>query len=93
MVFTWIWESFLFKKKKWISILLRGIAFSFGSFYKFNIWTETLYIFVVVQFDVTFPALACSLLSVDAMDISGEQHYDIVCLLRFDLLVEFINNA
>ncbi|XP_042514902.1 endoplasmic reticulum-Golgi intermediate compartment protein 3-like [Macadamia integrifolia] len=30
-----------------------------------------------VNFDVTFPALACSLLSVDAMDISGEQHYDI----------------
>ncbi|KAJ4972320.1 hypothetical protein NE237_005419 [Protea cynaroides] len=30
-----------------------------------------------VNFDATFPALACSLLSVDAMDISGEQHYDI----------------
>ncbi|MQL98400.1 hypothetical protein Taro_031110 [Colocasia esculenta] len=30
-----------------------------------------------VNFDVTFPSLACSLLSVDAMDISGEQHYDI----------------
>lgn len=30
-----------------------------------------------INFDVTFPALACSLLSVDAMDISGEQHYDI----------------
>ncbi|XP_042480663.1 endoplasmic reticulum-Golgi intermediate compartment protein 3-like [Macadamia integrifolia] len=30
-----------------------------------------------INFDVTFPSLACSLLSVDAMDISGEQHYDI----------------
>ncbi|XP_068661423.1 uncharacterized protein [Aristolochia californica] len=30
-----------------------------------------------VNFDITFPALACSLLSVDTMDISGEQHYDI----------------
>lgn len=31
-----------------------------------------------MQFDVTFPSLACSMLSVDAMDISGEQHLDIV---------------
>ncbi|PIA48607.1 hypothetical protein AQUCO_01400887v1 [Aquilegia coerulea] len=30
-----------------------------------------------VNFDVTFPHLACSILSIDAMDISGEQHYDI----------------
>ncbi|PKA57945.1 Protein disulfide-isomerase 5-4 [Apostasia shenzhenica] len=30
-----------------------------------------------VKFDVTFPCLACSLMSVDAMDISGERHYDI----------------
>lgn len=35
---------------------------------------------VIMQFDVTFPSLACSLLSVDAVDISGERHYDIVCL-------------
>ena len=35
-----------------------------------------------VNFDVTFPALACSLLSVDTADISGEQHYDI----RHDIL-------
>ncbi|XAR49448.1 hypothetical protein NMG60_11032663 [Bertholletia excelsa] len=34
---------------------------------------ETLHI----NFDVTFPAIQCSLLSVDAMDISGEQHFDI----------------
>lgn len=32
-----------------------------------------------VQFDVTFPALPCSVLSLDAMDISGEQHLDVVC--------------
>ncbi|KAG1347610.1 endoplasmic reticulum-Golgi intermediate compartment protein 3 [Cocos nucifera] len=30
-----------------------------------------------INFDITFPSLACSLVSVDTMDISGEQHYDI----------------
>lgn len=30
-----------------------------------------------INFDVTFPAIPCSLLSLDAMDISGEQHLDI----------------
>ncbi|OMO94286.1 hypothetical protein COLO4_16433 [Corchorus olitorius] len=30
-----------------------------------------------INFDVTFPALACSILSLDAMDISGEQHLDV----------------
>ncbi|KAK9047018.1 hypothetical protein V6N11_052882 [Hibiscus sabdariffa] len=30
-----------------------------------------------INFDITFPALACSILSVDAMDISGEQHLDV----------------
>lgn len=30
-----------------------------------------------VNFDVTFPSIACSLIAVDTMDISGEQHYDI----------------
>ncbi|KAL1812147.1 hypothetical protein DCAR_0624343 [Daucus carota subsp. sativus] len=30
-----------------------------------------------IDFDVTFPAIPCSLLSIDAMDISGEQHLDI----------------
>lgn len=35
-----------------------------------------------VQFDVTFPALACSIVSLDAMDISGEQHLDVVCIIK-----------
>ncbi|KAK3423654.1 endoplasmic reticulum-Golgi intermediate compartment protein 3 [Eucalyptus grandis] len=30
-----------------------------------------------INFDVTFPALACSMLSLDAMDVSGEQHLDV----------------
>ncbi|KAJ3668998.1 hypothetical protein LUZ60_010948 [Juncus effusus] len=30
-----------------------------------------------VNFDITFPEIPCTLLSVDTMDISGEQHYDI----------------
>ncbi|XP_073041506.1 uncharacterized protein [Primulina huaijiensis] len=30
-----------------------------------------------INFDVTFPAIPCTLLSVDAMDISGERHLDI----------------
>lgn len=33
-----------------------------------------------MQFDVTFPVIPCSLLSLDAVDISGEQHLDIVCI-------------
>ncbi|CAA7401714.1 unnamed protein product [Spirodela intermedia] len=30
-----------------------------------------------INFDVTFPALACSMLSLDALDISGEEHLDV----------------
>lgn len=30
-----------------------------------------------INFDVTFPALQCSILSLDAMDISGEEHFDV----------------
>ncbi|KAL3538628.1 hypothetical protein ACH5RR_001994 [Cinchona calisaya] len=30
-----------------------------------------------INFDITFPAIRCSLLSLDAMDISGEEHLDI----------------
>jgi hypothetical protein len=33
----------------------------------------------VLQFDITFPSIPCTLLSVDTKDISGEQHHDIVC--------------
>lgn len=31
-----------------------------------------------INVDVTFPGLACSVISLDAMDISGEQHLDVV---------------
>ncbi|KAJ9552010.1 hypothetical protein OSB04_016055 [Centaurea solstitialis] len=30
-----------------------------------------------INFDITFPAVSCTLLSLDAIDISGEQHLDI----------------
>lgn len=30
-----------------------------------------------INFDVTFPALSCSIVSLDAMDISGEEHLDV----------------
>ncbi|KAJ8430414.1 hypothetical protein Cgig2_025841 [Carnegiea gigantea] len=30
-----------------------------------------------INFDVTFPALPCSIISLDAMDISGQQHLDV----------------
>ncbi|CAN1324708.1 Endoplasmic reticulum-Golgi intermediate compartment protein 3, partial [Linum perenne] len=40
-----------------------------------------------INFDVTFPAIPCSLLSLDAMDISGEKHFDI----RHDITKKRIN--
>ncbi|XP_022894461.1 endoplasmic reticulum-Golgi intermediate compartment protein 3-like [Olea europaea var. sylvestris] len=40
-----------------------------------------------INFDVTFPALPCSILSVDAMDISGEQHLDV----RHDIIKKRID--
>ncbi|CAA2982300.1 endoplasmic reticulum-Golgi intermediate compartment 3-like [Olea europaea subsp. europaea] len=40
-----------------------------------------------INFDVTFPALACSILSLDAMDISGEQHLDV----RHDIIKKRID--
>uniref|UniRef100_A0A7N0R8S3 Endoplasmic reticulum-Golgi intermediate compartment protein 3-like n=1 Tax=Kalanchoe fedtschenkoi TaxID=63787 RepID=A0A7N0R8S3_KALFE len=40
-----------------------------------------------IYFDVTFPVVPCSLLSVDAMDISGEQHLDI----RHDIMKKRID--
>ena len=33
---------------------------------------------LAAQFDITFPALPCEWLSLDAMDISGEMHLDVV---------------
>jgi len=30
-----------------------------------------------INFDVTFPALQCSIISLDAMDISGQEHLDV----------------
>lgn len=41
-----------------------------------------------INFDVTFPALACSILSLDAMDISGEQHLDV----RHDIIKKRIDS-
>ncbi|KAL9258531.1 Endoplasmic reticulum-Golgi intermediate compartment protein 3-like protein [Drosera capensis] len=41
-----------------------------------------------INFDVTFPVLACSLLGVDAMDISGEQHLDV----RHDIIKKRIDS-
>nr|XP_043630864.1 endoplasmic reticulum-Golgi intermediate compartment protein 3-like [Erigeron canadensis] len=32
---------------------------------------------ITINFDITFPAVSCTLLSLDAIDISGEQHLDI----------------
>ncbi|XP_051139244.1 uncharacterized protein LOC127257024 [Andrographis paniculata] len=40
-----------------------------------------------INFDVTFPALPCSMVSLDAMDISGEQHLDV----RHDLIKKRID--
>ena len=42
---------------------------------------EIIHLLFYFQFDVTFPALPCSLLSLDAMDISGEQHLDVVRMM------------
>ncbi|RWV91103.1 hypothetical protein GW17_00046639 [Ensete ventricosum] len=38
-------------------------------------------------FDITFPSLPCTLLSVDTVDISGEQHYDITVNLVLHRLI------
>ncbi|GJN08020.1 hypothetical protein PR202_ga25904 [Eleusine coracana subsp. coracana] len=42
----------------------------------------------LLQFDITFPALPCSLVAVDTMDVSGEQHYDI----RHDIIKKRIDH-
>ncbi|XP_042056935.1 endoplasmic reticulum-Golgi intermediate compartment protein 3-like [Salvia splendens] len=41
-----------------------------------------------INFDVTFPALPCSIVSLDAMDISGEQHLDV----RHDIIKKRIDS-
>ncbi|KAF5781609.1 putative endoplasmic reticulum vesicle transporter [Helianthus annuus] len=41
-----------------------------------------------INFDITFPAVSCTLLSLDAMDISGEQHLDI----RHDIIKKRIDS-
>ncbi|KAL6645677.1 hypothetical protein ACP70R_012469 [Stipagrostis hirtigluma subsp. patula] len=41
-----------------------------------------------INFDITFPALPCSLVAVDTMDVSGEQHYDI----RHDIIKKRIDH-
>ena len=33
---------------------------------------------LLMQFDITFPGLPCEWISLDAMDISGEMHLDVV---------------
>ncbi|KVI10936.1 endoplasmic reticulum-Golgi intermediate compartment protein 3-like [Cynara cardunculus var. scolymus] len=42
-----------------------------------------------INFDITFPAVSCTLLSLDAMDISGEQHLDI----RHDIVKKRIDSS
>jgi hypothetical protein len=37
----------------------------------------------ILQFDISFPSIPCTLLSVDTTDISGEKHHDIVCSLSY----------
>ncbi|CAL0317875.1 unnamed protein product [Lupinus luteus] len=41
-----------------------------------------------INFDITFPALRCSIVSLDAMDISGERHLDI----RHDIIKKRIDS-
>ena len=59
-----------------------SILSNFSCFYLLCILTtmilQILTVLCLVQLDVTFPSLACSIISLDAMDISGEQHLDVV---------------
>jgi hypothetical protein len=43
-----------------------------------------------MQFDITFPALQCSIISVDVMDISGQEHLDVVCNCLLLLLLRML---
>ncbi|KAL5994883.1 hypothetical protein ACLOJK_024940 [Asimina triloba] len=68
--------AYVYDKGVDLSFITTGLYLNAATETKLTVDTsrgETLHI----NFDVTFPNVACSLLSVDAMDISGEQHYDI----------------
>lgn len=43
-----------------------------------------------MQFDIVFPALQCSIISVDVMDISGQEHLDVVCIFVSLLLLPML---
>ena len=43
-----------------------------------------------MQFDITFPALQCSIISVDVMDISGQEPLDVVCTFVLLLLLPML---
>ena len=45
---------------------------------------SNLVLFLLMQFDLSFPVIPCSILGLDAIDISGEQHLDIVCAARIN---------
>lgn len=47
---------------------------------------SNLILFLLMQFDLSFPEIPCSILSLDAIDISGEQHLDIVCAASINTL-------
>ena len=65
---------------------------NFSCFYHLCILTTmitwVLTVLCLVQLDVTFPSLACSIISLDAMDISGEQHLDVVWYFSSILCLE-----
>jgi hypothetical protein len=42
-----------------------------------------------INFDVTFPALQCSIISLDSMDISGERHLDV----RHDIIKRRLDSS
>uniref|UniRef100_A0A6M2EIT7 Endoplasmic reticulum vesicle transporter C-terminal domain-containing protein n=1 Tax=Populus davidiana TaxID=266767 RepID=A0A6M2EIT7_9ROSI len=75
------------------SILMLFLFFSEFSLYLHAVTETTLLVDTTrgqtlrINFDITFPAIRCSLLSVDAIDISGEQHHDI----RHDITKKRIN--
>lgn len=70
------------------SILQKNLPVKFD--FSVVIDVDLMYLLFFKQFDITFPAVPCSLLSLDARDISGEEHFDIVCdahILKFSFLI------